>query len=105
MSNITQELEKLEERKAAIIDKRHKQIASIITAAGALTLDDQLIAGAMLFLANPENKGHDIITEFKKLGAKIPSRRRAKKTKIMLPKMTCAAPLENYSISKTKERV
>ena len=75
------ELEKLEERKTALIDIRHKQLANIITATGALAVDDKILAGAMIFLANPDNKDHDIISEFKKLGAKIPSRRRTKKAK------------------------
>ena len=81
MTNITKELEKLEERKNALIEKRHKQIANIITATGALAVDDKILAGAMLFLTNPDNKDHEIISEFKKLGAKTPSRSRRKKAK------------------------
>ena len=84
MSNIQDQLQKLEDRKADLIAKRQQQITEIISQAGALATDDKLIAGAMLFLSNPENKSHPILAEFTKLAKaariRFPSSRRNKKT-------------------------
>ena len=79
-TNITDKLAKLEEQKQELIKQRQEQIFDIISGTSALAVEDELIAGALLFLVNKDNAKNPIIQEFRDLTRKhkikLPSRRR-----------------------------
>ena len=59
-------LAKYEQAKKELIEKREKEILKIIKATGSLSVDDVLLAGALLFLKDEKNKTHSILDEFTK---------------------------------------
>jgi uncharacterized protein (UPF0335 family) len=75
--SFTEKLQKLEEEKAKLIEKRQQEILKLISDAGALDVDNKILTSILLFLKNPENKNHPLIQEITTLGkakTKIPSR-------------------------------
>lgn len=83
MTDIREQLLKLEERKSNLIEKRKSEIMDLVIQTGALAVDNAVLAGALLFIANSENKKDPIIGKFKELtktkNIKLPSRRRNSK--------------------------
>ena len=79
-NSITDKLAKLEQQKLELIQARKEQIFDIISQTSSLGIEDELIAGALLFLTNPNNNTNSIIQEFRKLTKeykiKLPSHRR-----------------------------
>jgi phosphosulfolactate phosphohydrolase-like enzyme len=62
---ITEKLQKLEQQKNDLIVARRNEIFKIIDATGSLSIDDRILAGALLFLKDEKNKDHAILKEFK----------------------------------------
>ena len=83
MTDIREQLQKLEERKSNLIEKRKDEIMDLIIQTGALAVDNSTLAGALLFIANSENKKDPITLQFKELtkanSIKLPSSRRGNK--------------------------
>lgn len=71
-----EKLQSLEQQKQQLIKKRYQELLNIIIKQNALTVDDQLLAGFLLFISNPANQKHPILTEFKELvkSTKSPSK-------------------------------
>ena len=73
----TEKLQKLEEEKNKLIEKRQQEILKIITNTGAIDIDNKILTGLLLFLKNPTNKNHSFLKEISNLSnskTKIPSR-------------------------------
>lgn len=64
-ASLYEKLEKLEKQKQELLNQRRLEILKIIEATSSLTIDDKLLAGALLFLNDQKNKSHPIIDEFK----------------------------------------
>ena len=79
-STLVNKLAKLEQQKLELIKQRKEQIFDIISQTSSLGIEDELIAGALLFLTNSNNDTNPIIQEFRKLTKehkiKLPSQRR-----------------------------
>jgi hypothetical protein len=79
-TSLTEKLAKLEEQKQVLIKQRQEQIFDIISGTSSLAVEDELIAGALLFLVNKDNAKNPIMQEFRDLTRKhkikLPSRRR-----------------------------
>jgi hypothetical protein len=79
-ASIADKLAKLEEQKQTLITQRKEQIFDILTQTRAISAQDELIAGAMLFIVNQANVNNPIMQEFRKLTKehkiKLPSKRR-----------------------------
>ncbi|NDB81890.1 MAG: hypothetical protein EB127_03985 [Alphaproteobacteria bacterium] len=65
VKSITERLEALEKQKNDLIASRRKELLNIIEASGALTIDDKLLVGILLFLRDEKNKNHPVMEEFK----------------------------------------
>ena len=79
-NTLADKLAKLEQQKLELIKQRKEQIFDIISQTSSLGIEDELIAGALLFLTNSNNNTNPIIQEFRKLTKehkiKLPSQRR-----------------------------
>ena len=76
--SIREKLAKLERQAEVLLKNREGEIISIVKACSALTIDDHLLAGFLLFVGKEENKDHPILKEFTELAKTcgIPSRLR-----------------------------
>ena len=73
----TEKLQKLEEEKQKLIEKRQQEILKIIASTGALNIDNKILASVLLFLKNPANKEHSFLKELSTIiqgKTKTPSR-------------------------------
>ena len=73
----TEKLQKLEEERNKLIEKRQQEILKIIANTGALDIDNKLLASVFLFLKNPANREHSFLKELSALAqgkTKTPSR-------------------------------
>jgi phosphosulfolactate phosphohydrolase-like enzyme len=87
----TTTLEKIlnsESRFRELVQQRNKELLNVITRYNAIAIDDNLLAGFLLFALNPENKDHPMLQEFMGLAksnkipskSKQPNQKRIKKT-------------------------
>lgn len=60
----TERLASLELLKQELIKKRYKELLNIMTNYNALTLDDKLFTGFLIFATNPDNKAHPTLQQF-----------------------------------------
>ncbi|WP_341763527.1 hypothetical protein [Candidatus Tisiphia endosymbiont of Beris chalybata] len=63
----TERLASIEVQKQQLIKKRQSELASIIVRQNSLTIDDHLLTGFLIFAADPENKNHPTLLQFKEL--------------------------------------
>jgi hypothetical protein len=59
-----------------LVKQRNKELLDIITRFNAISIDNNLLSGFIIFALNPDNKDHPILKEFKELGQrpKLPSK-------------------------------
>lgn len=72
----TERLASLEVQKQQLIKKRQSELASIIVKQNSLTIDDHLLTGFLIFAADPDNKNHPTLLQFKDLAKsrRVPSK-------------------------------
>lgn len=63
LEKIRQSEEKIKE----LIQQRQQELVNIITKYKALDIDNKLLAGFLLFMQDPANLNHPILSEFKQL--------------------------------------
>ncbi len=66
-----EKLKKIEEKKQKILVTRREDLLEIINSCNAMTIDDQLLTGFLLFAMNEDNKQHPILKEFTLLAKTI----------------------------------
>lgn len=66
-TSILEKITQSENRIKQLIDQRSKELLEIIIKYKAISIDDKLLAGFLLFALNPANKDHSILKEFKEL--------------------------------------
>ncbi|WP_375327179.1 hypothetical protein [Candidatus Tisiphia endosymbiont of Nemotelus uliginosus] len=59
-----EKLKKIEEKKQKVLITRREDLLEIVNSCNAMTIDDQLLAGFLLFAMNEQNKQHPILKEF-----------------------------------------
>ncbi len=72
-----EQIKKLEQEKAKIIERRQAEILKIIVDSKTLDFNNKLLATFMKFIGNPANKDHPFLKELAQLSetkAKAPSR-------------------------------
>jgi hypothetical protein len=65
--SIIEKITQSENKIKQLIEQRNKELLDIITKFNAISIDDKLLAGFLLFTLNPANKDHHILKEFKEL--------------------------------------
>ena len=69
----TDKLAKLEQERETLLAKRKEEIFNLFIKYNAMTIDDKLLIGFLLFATNPDNKKHLNLQQFKDLAlAKTP---------------------------------
>ena len=59
--SLQEQLKALDKRKDQLLDKRRKEILNIIEQTKSLEINDQILAGTLLFLHDDKNKTHPIL--------------------------------------------
>ena len=77
-TSILEKINQTELRIKELIKQRNKELLDIITRLNAISIDNNLLSGFIMFALNPDNKDHHILKEFKELGKrpKIPNKSR-----------------------------
>ena len=70
-NTIEEQIEYLERQKELLIERRKKELADIIIAAGGLALDSRLIAGFVSYAKNTANKDGEILKQMLELGNRL----------------------------------
>lgn len=75
-TSILEKINQTEQRIKELVKQRNKELLDIITRFNAISIDNNLLSGFIIFALNPDNKEHPILKEFKELGKrpKIPSK-------------------------------
>jgi hypothetical protein len=75
-TSILEKINQTEPRIKALVKERNKELLDIITRFNAISIDNNLLSGFIVFALNPDNKDHPILKEFKELGRrpKLPSK-------------------------------
>ena len=71
LMSLKDQLAKLEEKTKTLMKKREQEIIDIFKAQSSLTIDDQLLAGFLMFVSNEDNRTHPILKEFEGLSHKL----------------------------------
>lgn len=71
ITSLKDQLAKLEEKTKALIKEREQEIINIFKAHSSITIDDQLLAGFLIFANNKDNHSHPILKEFEGLSYKL----------------------------------
>ena len=81
--SLLDKIRKSEDKIKALVELRSKELIAIINECHAVTIDDSLLAGFLLFAMNDDNKDHPILKEFRELAKtnKIPSKPKQPKQK------------------------
>ncbi len=58
-----EKLKKIEEKKQKVLITRREDLLEIVNSCNAMTIDDQLLAGFLLFAMNEQNKQHSMLKE------------------------------------------
>ena len=76
--SILEKINQTELRIKELIKQRNKELLDIITRFNAISIDNNLLTGFIMFALNPDNKDHPILKEFKVLGKRpnLPSKSR-----------------------------
>ena len=74
--SILEKINQTELRIKELVKQRNKELLDIITRFNAISIDNNLLSGFIIFALNPDNKDHPILKEFKELGKrpKLPSK-------------------------------
>ena len=74
--SILEKINQTELRIKELKKQRNKELLDIITRFNAISIDNNLLTGFIMFALNPDNKDHPILNEFKELGKrpKLPSK-------------------------------
>ena len=74
--SILEKINQTELRIKELKKQRNKELLDIITRFNAISIDNNLLTGFIMFALNPDNKDHPILKEFKELGKrpKLPSK-------------------------------
>ena len=67
-ASILEKINQTEQRIKELIKQRNKELLDIITRFNAISIDNNLLSGFIVFALNPDNKDHPILKEFKELG-------------------------------------
>lgn len=75
-TSILEKINQTELRIKELVKQRNKELLDIITRFNAISIDNNLLSGFIVFALNPDNKDHPILKEFKELGQrpKLPSK-------------------------------
>ena len=75
-TSILEKINQTELRIKELVKQRNKELLDIITRFNAISIDNNLLSGFIVFALNPDNKDHPILKEFKELGKrpKAPSK-------------------------------
>jgi len=75
-TSILEKINQTELRIKELVKQRNKELLNIITRFNAISIDNNLLSGFIVFVLNPDNKDHPILKEFKELGKrpKLPSK-------------------------------
>ena len=75
-TSILEKINQTELRIKELVKERNKELLDIITRFNAISIDNNLLSGFIVFALNPDNKDHPILKEFKELGKrpKLPSK-------------------------------
>jgi hypothetical protein len=75
-TSILEKINQTELRIKELVNQRNKELLDIITRFNAISIDNNLLSGFIVFALNPDNKDHPILKEFKELGRrrKLPSK-------------------------------
>ncbi len=75
-TSILEKINQTELRIKELVKQRNKELIDIITRFNAISIDNNLLSGFIVFALNPDNKDHPILKEFKELGKrpKLPSK-------------------------------
>ena len=75
-TSILEKINQTELRIKELVKQRNKELIDIITRFNAISIDNNLLSGFIVFALNPDNKDHPILKEFKELGRrpKLPSK-------------------------------
>jgi hypothetical protein len=75
-TSILEKINQTELRIKELVKKRNKELLDIINRFNAISIDNNLLSGFIVFALNPDNKDHPILKEFKELGRrpKFPSK-------------------------------
>ncbi len=79
-----EKLKKIEGKKQKVLITRREDLLEIVSNCNAMTIDDQLLAGFLLFAMNEQNKQHPILKEFIQLAKTNPSALLAKKHRAII---------------------
>jgi hypothetical protein len=74
--SILEKINQTEKKIKELVKERNKELLDIITRFNAISIDNNLLSGFIIFALNPGNKDHPILKEFKELGKrpKLPSK-------------------------------
>lgn len=72
-NSILEKIHQSEIKMRELIQQRNKELLDIITKYKAISIDNKLLAGFLIFALNPQNKDHYILKEFKELAGKSKS--------------------------------
>ena len=75
-TSILEKINQTELRIKELVKQRNKELLDIITRFNAISIDNNLLSGFIVFALNPNNKDHPILKEFKELAKrpKLPSK-------------------------------
>lgn len=68
-TSILEKINQTEQRIKELIKQRNKELLDIITRFNAISIDNNLLSGFIMFALNPDNKDHPILKEFKELSS------------------------------------
>ena len=66
-TSILEKINQTELRIKALVKERNKELLDIIIRFNAISIDNNLLRGFIIFALNPDNKDHPILKEFKEL--------------------------------------
>lgn len=70
-TSILEKINRTELRIKELVKQRNKELLDIITRFNAISIDNNLLSGFIIFALNPDNKDHPILKEFKELGQSV----------------------------------
>ena len=76
--SILEKINQTEQRIKELVKERNKELLDIITRLNAISIDNNLLSGFIIFALNPDNKDHPILKEFKELGKRPKSPSKSK---------------------------
>ncbi|RYE27591.1 MAG: hypothetical protein EOP45_00730 [Sphingobacteriaceae bacterium] len=74
--SLVEKINNSETKVKALVEQRHRELLDIIKRCNAITVDDSMLMGFLMFAVNKDNKDHPMLKQFKELAvaSKPPSR-------------------------------